>query len=187
MTKMTHRTNPTIVVKIVDLDTSRIYSHMVRMDKISSSDLKSTKLHPNKTPKELFFGKKPLVAHLRVFGSIVYVHNKKSNQGKLATHNEKCTLLSHDDKVKAYYCYQPSIRKVKIMEIFNPIILDNDIIAANNINSAPLCAVFVPISTLNFNYLPVVIIRSVGIVSPSPNSSSVAILDSMFLLFITSY
>ncbi len=112
---MTCRTNPTIVVKIVDLDTSCIYNHMVRMDKISSSDLKSTKLHPNKTPKELFFGKKPLVAHLRVFGSIVYVHNNKSNQGKLIiVHNEKCTLLSHDDKVKSYCCYQPFTHKVII-------------------------------------------------------------------------
>jgi hypothetical protein len=76
---------------------------MVKMDKFSSSDLISTKLHFDKTPKELFFGKKPLVAHLCVFGSTVYVHNNKPNEGKLTTHNEKCTLLS-DDKVKAY-CY----------------------------------------------------------------------------------
>jgi len=41
MTKMTHRTNPTVVVKVVDLDTSCIYSrnHMVGMDKISSSGM----------------------------------------------------------------------------------------------------------------------------------------------------
>ncbi len=40
MSKMTHRTNPTIVVKVVDLDISRIYSHslfMVKMNKISSN------------------------------------------------------------------------------------------------------------------------------------------------------
>ncbi len=37
MTKMTCRTNPIIVVKVVNLDISRIYNcnHMVRMDKIS--------------------------------------------------------------------------------------------------------------------------------------------------------
>jgi len=40
-TKMTHRTNLTIVVKVVDLDISCIYNHnhMVGMDKISSSDI----------------------------------------------------------------------------------------------------------------------------------------------------
>ncbi len=37
---MTHRTNVIVVVKVVDLDTSHIYSHnhMVGMDKIYSSD-----------------------------------------------------------------------------------------------------------------------------------------------------
>jgi hypothetical protein len=40
MTKMTHRTNPIVVVKEVDLDTSHIYSHnhMIGIDKISSSE-----------------------------------------------------------------------------------------------------------------------------------------------------
>jgi hypothetical protein len=40
------------------------------------------KLHSNKTSKELFFfGKKPLIAHLHVFGSIIYVYNNKPNEG----------------------------------------------------------------------------------------------------------
>ncbi len=40
MIKMTHRTNPTVVIKKLDLDTSCIYSHnhTVGMYKISSSD-----------------------------------------------------------------------------------------------------------------------------------------------------
>jgi hypothetical protein len=40
MIKMTHRTNLTIVVKTIDLNTNRIYSHihMVGMEKISFSD-----------------------------------------------------------------------------------------------------------------------------------------------------
>jgi hypothetical protein len=40
---MTCRINLTIVVNVVDLDTSRIYSsnHMVGMDKIFSSDMKA--------------------------------------------------------------------------------------------------------------------------------------------------
>jgi len=39
MTKMTHRNNPIVVVKVINLDTNHIYScnHMVGMDKISSS------------------------------------------------------------------------------------------------------------------------------------------------------
>ncbi len=39
MTKMTCRTNPTVVVKVIDLDINQIYNynHMVGMDKISSN------------------------------------------------------------------------------------------------------------------------------------------------------
>jgi len=39
MTKITHRTNLTLIVKIVNLETSQIYScnHMVEMNKISYS------------------------------------------------------------------------------------------------------------------------------------------------------
>ncbi len=39
MTKMTHRTELIVIVKVVDFDTNHIYSpnHMVGMDKISSS------------------------------------------------------------------------------------------------------------------------------------------------------
>ena len=31
----------------------------------------------NKTPKEVFFGKKPEVCHLKIFGYIVYIHIPK--------------------------------------------------------------------------------------------------------------
>jgi hypothetical protein len=45
MTKMTHRINLTVVVKIVDLNTSCIYNcnHMVGMDKICSSEINGAK------------------------------------------------------------------------------------------------------------------------------------------------
>jgi hypothetical protein len=41
MTKMTHRINLTVVVKIIDLNASHIYNcnHMVGMDKISSNEI----------------------------------------------------------------------------------------------------------------------------------------------------
>jgi len=41
MTKITHRTNLIIIVKIIDLDTSHISNrnYKVGMDKISSSDI----------------------------------------------------------------------------------------------------------------------------------------------------
>ena len=37
----------------------------------------------NKTPKEVFFGKKPEVSHLRIFGCPVYIHIPKEKRTKL--------------------------------------------------------------------------------------------------------
>ena len=75
-------------------------------------NLRSTKYHPDKTPEELFYGKKPSIGHLRVFGSPVFVHVPKVSRSKLAPRSEQCILLSFDSTAKAYRCYRPSTRQV---------------------------------------------------------------------------
>ena len=77
-------------------------------------NLRSTKRHPDKTPEELFFGKKPTVRHLRIFGSPAFVHTPKVSRSKLAPRSEQCILLSFDHTAKAYRCFRPSTRKVFI-------------------------------------------------------------------------
>jgi hypothetical protein len=37
----------------------------------------------NMTPKEAFFGKKPSVEHLRIFGCLIYIHVFKDKRKKL--------------------------------------------------------------------------------------------------------
>ena len=37
----------------------------------------------NKTPKEVFYGKKPEVSHLRIFSSPMYIHIPKEKRTKL--------------------------------------------------------------------------------------------------------
>lgn len=66
------------------------------------------------TPNELFFGKKPSIAHLRIFGSPVFAHVPKTKRSKLDPRSEKCVLLSFDETTKAYRCYHPSTRKIFI-------------------------------------------------------------------------
>ena len=46
------------------------------------------------SPEELYFGKKPSLAHLRVFGSIAYVHVSKDKWRKLDAKAEKCILVN---------------------------------------------------------------------------------------------
>lgn len=75
-------------------------------------NLGSTKRHPDKTPQELFSGKKPSISHLKFFGSPVFVHTTKPSRSKLDPRSEKCVLLSFDTKAKAYRCYRPSTKRV---------------------------------------------------------------------------
>ena len=77
-------------------------------------NLRSTKHNPDKTPNELFYGKKPSINHLRVFGSSVFAHTPKVSRTKLDPRAERCVLLSFDEAAKAYRCYRPSTRKVFI-------------------------------------------------------------------------
>ena len=77
-------------------------------------NLRSTKRHPDKTPEELFSGKKPSISHLKVFGSPVFVHSTKPSRSKLDPRSEKCILLGFDTEAKAYRCYRPSTKRVFI-------------------------------------------------------------------------
>lgn len=75
-------------------------------------NLRSTKQHPARTPQELFYGTKPSVSHLRIFGSPVFVHIPKNSRSKLDPRSEKCVLLSFDEAAHAYRCYRPSTKRV---------------------------------------------------------------------------
>ena len=56
---------------------------------------------------ELCFGRKPNLLHLRVFGSIAYVHVPKEKQRKLDAKAEKCILVGYVDEQKGYKYYNP--------------------------------------------------------------------------------
>ena len=61
-----------------------------------------TKAVTGKTPYEAWFGQKPRVDHLRVFGCDAYVHVPKDERGKLDSKAKKCVLLGYGDTTKGY-------------------------------------------------------------------------------------
>ena len=63
---------------------------------------------------ELYFGTKPNLRHLRVFGSIAYVHVPKEKRRKLDAKAEKCILVSYSDEQKGYKCYNPSTKQARV-------------------------------------------------------------------------
>jgi hypothetical protein len=58
-----------------------------------------------------YFGRKPNLRHLRVFGSIAYVHIPKEKRKKLDAKAEKCILVGYSNEQKGYKCYNPRTKQ----------------------------------------------------------------------------
>ena len=67
----------------------------------------------NKTPEEVFFGKKLEVIHLRIFGCLVYIHIPKEKRKKLDPSGKKGIFNGYSDTLKAYSVYIPSFKKIE--------------------------------------------------------------------------
>lgn len=65
----------------------------------------------DKTPQEVWAGKKPSLSHLSVFGYDAYVHVPKEKRTKLDSKFEKCIFIGYKDGLKGYL-WNLVIRKV---------------------------------------------------------------------------
>ena len=54
-----------------------------------------TKILENKTPFESFYGYKPEVSHLRIFGSKAFAHIPKEHRRKLDAKEIKCIFIGY--------------------------------------------------------------------------------------------
>ena len=63
---------------------------------------------------ELYFGTNPNLRHLRVFGSITYVHVPKEKRRKLDAKAEKCNLVGYSDEQKGHKCYNPRTKQARV-------------------------------------------------------------------------
>jgi hypothetical protein len=66
----------------------------------------------DKTPQEVWNGKKPSLTHLKVFGCDAYVHVPKENKSKLDKKAEKCIFIGYKDGLKGYKIWNPETKKV---------------------------------------------------------------------------
>ena len=68
----------------------------------------------NKTLEEAFFGKKPEVSHLRIFGCRVYIHVPKEKITKLDPSRKKGIFVGYSESSKAYRIYFLGYKKIDI-------------------------------------------------------------------------
>ena len=77
-------------------------------------NISPTKAVMNRTPFEAWYGMKPSVRHLRIFGYIAYALVNSQNHHKLDEKSEKCILIGYSLQSKAYRLYNPVSGKVII-------------------------------------------------------------------------
>ena len=75
-----------------------------------------TSARPGTTPYEAFYGRKPDVSHLRIWGCLAYVHVQKDKRAALGSHMEKCIFIGYPPGYKGWKFYNPDTKKVVIAE-----------------------------------------------------------------------
>ena len=65
-------------------------------------------------PHELYFRKKPILGHLRVFDNITYVHVPKEKWRKLDIKVEKCILVDYSSEQKGLNVITPGRNRHKL-------------------------------------------------------------------------
>jgi hypothetical protein len=76
------------------------------VNRSSSSDL------DEKTPQEVWTGKKPSLTHLKVFVCEAYVHVPKKNWSKVYKNDEKGIFIGYKDGLKGYNLWKLKPKKV---------------------------------------------------------------------------
>jgi transposase InsO family protein len=71
----------------------------------------------DKTPQDVWTGKKPSLTHLKVFGCEAYVHVPKENKSKLDKKAEKCIFIGYKDGLKGYNIWNEESRKVVYSQV----------------------------------------------------------------------
>lgn len=66
----------------------------------------------NKTPQELWTGKKPNLSHLKIFGCKATVHIPEARRGKMDAKGTSCIFIGYCSTQKGYRLWDPSTQKV---------------------------------------------------------------------------
>ena len=62
----------------------------------------------------MFFGEKPEVSHLKIFGCLVYIHIPKEKISKLYPSRKKGLFVGYNEQSKSYRLYIPGYRQIKL-------------------------------------------------------------------------
>jgi transposase InsO family protein len=73
-----------------------------------------SRIRGNKTPYELWTGVRPVIGHLRVFGSVAYAHVSKTLRKKLDLKSVKTVFVGYCNETKGYRLWDSKRRRIII-------------------------------------------------------------------------
>lgn len=92
----------------------RLWAEAVNTAAYIRNRLPNTRTGSKATPYELWFGRKPDVSHLRVFGSAAFVHNHDPKRKKFDARSRKGIFVGYDTNTdKVVKVYDPETRKIE--------------------------------------------------------------------------
>ena len=65
-----------------------------------------------KNPYDSWVGKRPSLAHIKVFGCDIFVHIPKERRHKLDSSSKKCIFIEQKDGVKGFKLWNPATRTI---------------------------------------------------------------------------
>ncbi|PKA48313.1 Retrovirus-related Pol polyprotein from transposon TNT 1-94 [Apostasia shenzhenica] len=77
-------------------------------------NISPTKAVWNSTPYEAWYGVKPNVSNLRVFGCIVYAHVNTEVRQKFDSKSTKCIFIGYSQETKGYRVYNPITKQLYV-------------------------------------------------------------------------
>ena len=108
---VSERMNRTLVEKVRSMLVDSKLPHKFWAEALSTAayliNRSPTKSLSNQTPFEAWYGKKPSVKHLRVFGCSAFTHVPKTERRKLDPKAKKCVFLGYGTARKGYCLYYP--------------------------------------------------------------------------------
>ena len=102
----------TAILKESDLPAS-FWSHAV-LSMMHTRNYSPTRALKDEVPFIKFFGQKPDVSYLRVFGCTAYVHVQKDQRTGIGSHTQKCVFIGYPPDYKAWIFYNPLTKKTLI-------------------------------------------------------------------------
>ena len=73
-----------------------------------------TRANSRITPYQHLKGNPPDLSHIRIYGSIAWVHVNDETRTKLEPKSHKCIFVGYSTESKAYKCYDPATRKIVV-------------------------------------------------------------------------